>query len=359
MPSELVCPRCGTHLPLDLARARLDTPSDAGRTVEAVIPGTIDDTVPPAGIELGNLATRSADEIEPIAFDQRPDDGAPPEIWIADDSNADIPAAPAAEPFYIHDTPHVAEPAPFQVDLASSPAPPAESPATSSADLEPADEPAPKRAGLGMVLLASYASAMTLACAWLLWQARQRAENPFPDTLPADSRPGERSASLAPIPDERATTVGKPLVLDDIEITPGPPRLARVDLTSGNAQRKSGGEGSLLVPITVKNRSKDHTFAPVDAEFVRAPDRGLPESFIESPAGAIELYPLSVSSEWKIVGQDLRELKPGEAMETVIASEPNAQDRLDSAMHLRLKLRSSPDATPVVRVDFDGTPLKP
>ena len=46
----------------------------------------------------------------------------------------------------------------------------------------------------------------------------------------------------------------------------------------------------------------------------------------------IDLYPLAIESEWLILGQEFPVLKPGESVETLVASEPVSEDRFERLM---------------------------
>ena len=64
------------------------------------------------------------------------------------------------------------------------------------------------------------------------------------------------------------------------------------------------------------------------------------------------MFPLAVESEWSIVGQEFRELKPGESYETVVVSAPDALDHVAPEMTWRLRLR-----TDINQTDDPGRPV--
>ena len=83
--------------------------------------------------------------------------------------------------------------------------------------------------------------------------------------------------------------------------------------SSTGSRQKDGGEGALTLRLRLRNASTDAVFAPLDEAFLRDRATGRPDSFIETRRGdAIALFPLAVESEWSIVGQQFRDLKPGE-----------------------------------------------
>jgi hypothetical protein len=110
--------------------------------------------------------------------------------------------------------------------------------------------------------------------------------------------------------------------------------------------------------LRIKNLSADKTFAPIEDAFVRTPDRGPPDSFIETPEGTLDLYPLALSSEWRIVGQENRPLKPGESMETLLAGAPGASGATSGTMRLRLKLHPDAASSTVIHIDFNGDAIQ-
>jgi hypothetical protein len=359
MVREIICPGCGTILPIDYPPASPDpgSPSHVHHTAEILIPATV------------SIADISLDEIRMIAapdpilggfvaeVGQPEGSGATsPFCWSADSGAADrlsaqgiasnqaVPPSPAADPLApTEDFP--------RLDLT----PPATAPDSASTRNDEADEEEPSGRGmpLWVLLLASYASAMTLACAYLLWVAPRRAR--VAETLPADSRPG--GAELAPIPRARLTTLGRPLRVGSLEWTPLEVHSGRAKLERTRPGRRretiDGGPGSLLLRARVRNLSPDSTFAPLDRAFVRLPDRGPPDCLIEVEGdGTIDAYPLAVASELSIVGQSFDPLRPGQEREILIVSDKGATDRARGAMTWRLRLRTAPDQTETMGVEF-------
>ena len=84
----------------------------------------------------------------------------------------------------------------------------------------------------------------------------------------------------------------------------------------------------------------------------------LDRSFIATPdGGRIGLYPLAVESEWMILGQEFSVLKPGESVETLVASEPVVEDRLAETMTWRIRLRIGPYRTDMLGVRFNKSQM--
>ena len=228
-------------------------------------------------------------------------------------------------------------------------------------------EDEPRGASLGFVLLLKdYASAVTIGLAYVLWTGKTIWHKEDDFLPPVDERvdPGQRakfSRRLAPPPPiakDHMTTLGKPLKIGGIEITPvavtsGP--IVLKHMIGGN-ETKTEGTDALKLQIKVRNVSKDLVFTcPLDESFLREREAGVTDSYIELPEGAnIEMFPLAVTSEWAIVGQDIKELKPGETHVTQIVSSKDALGRKAPEMTWRVRLRTGIDSTQYLGVRFSG-----
>ena len=239
------------------------------------------------------------------------------------------------------------------------------------------------RPSMLLVALASYASAVTLAFGWLWWSGRQRPEptvGPAPprasghpadatDRVAAQADDGHQAGASAivapsePIEEGRWVAIGATLRIDALELSPVAVSTGRVDLqrtrVDGSTERRRGGPDALRLRVRLRNASDDAIFAPLDEAFVREPDRRLPETFVEDEDGdRVYAYRLPVAGEWGIVGQDFPVLRPGETIETIVATEADAADRLGGALTWRLRLRTAPERTRVLGVSFDADEIK-
>lgn len=237
------------------------------------------------------------------------------------------------------------------------------------------------RSAWPMALLASYASAMTIACGWLWWasdrEAPGRPAAPAwaagldaavePDAGAEAGRRDDVSAVVEPsepIAEGRLIPLGDSARIDALEIHPervtvGPVELKRTRV-DGRTERRDGGSHALRLHLRLRNTSDSVIFAPLDEAFVREPDRRLPETFIQDGSGTrIYAYRLPVSSEWEIAGQSFHELRPGEQLETVVLSDTNSRNRLDGPLVWRLRLRTAPETTTVLGVTFDASEVEP
>ncbi len=259
-------------------------------------------------------------------------------------------------------------------------APPAATAASKSAkkqepddddDDEEEDEDEPSRgSSLMTFLLFSYASAVTLGLAWVLITGRRLndRDDEFVPVADAKADPGHRAdqsrkvAPPPPIAKDHVTGLGKTLQLGGLEVTPlevvsKPVRLKRA--LSLKDEFREGGSKALWLKLKLKNVTKDTIFAPFDEAFVRERAVDVLDSLIESGDGAqIVMYPLAVTSEWVVDGQEFKELRPGESFDTWAVSASEAVDRLPGEMTWRVRLRTGMDQTETVGVRFRASDLR-
>ena len=156
------------------------------------------------------------------------------------------------------------------LDFSAPPAPKAAAPKQDEED-EDDDEDyddEPRGAGWPVVLLASYASAVTIGLLWILWGHRMAkstdADDPFPpaNTSPDPGKRAKNSRKVTPPPPiaaEHLTTFGKPVTLGGVEVTPvevtsGPVELQR---TFNPGERQREGADALKLRLKVRNLTKD------------------------------------------------------------------------------------------------------
>ncbi|QDV36110.1 hypothetical protein [Tautonia plasticadhaerens] len=240
------------------------------------------------------------------------------------------------------------------------------------------DEPGEHGSAWPVALLAGYASAMTLACAWLWWTGHRGGdESPRPPRSAAPAAPEAPVEGPGPLAGESGLVeppesvaegcrvgLGDTLRLDALELTPLGVSVGRVELqrtrVDGRAERRPGGDRAMHLRVRLRNASDSLVFAPIDASLVREPDRRLPETFVEDASGGrVYAYRLPVSSEWGILGQEFRDLRPGEVLETTIVSDTDAPSRLDGPLTWRLRVRIDPETTAVVGVSFEAPRAEP
>ena len=232
------------------------------------------------------------------------------------------------------------------------------------------DHGADSRIAWFLLVLLSYSSAVTLALAWVLWtgMASRSTERPAARASQSSGEPlsksaeSEASLALPPIPDENLTILGKAIRVGDLEITPleiVATTLQLVRAIDSSDVRDEESE-SLVLRFKLTNISKDHTFAPLEAALIREQNSPLDCSHIAiAGGGRIRLFPLAVDSEWVIAGQSFEVLKPGETVETVLASEPIRSARPSGEMTWRVRLRIGPYRSDIVGVRFSATEITP
>ncbi len=369
MPQELICPHCGQGVPLDSPREPIDTfvSLDVAHTTEMIIPGTIcaDDLMleyasmgSGGGGGSGGVAAPPLPGPPGVGDDEPaiPGAGGPGSDWGGGSSEFDPLASPVADPVleaFARDDPEAngSDPDGHPVVSPTATAP--------SAPDDADDDDGPAGTDWPMVLLGSYASAVTIALAVLLWMGFAKRPTTAP-TLPNDSRidPARRAASLPALADDRRVAIGHAVTVGSLEITPEGVEAGPVNLVRPDGGHRDGGPAALILKLRLKNVSADATFAPLDPEFVRNPDRGLCDTLIETPSGPVEMYPLSVASEQRIEGQSFAALKPGEGRGVVLVSEADSRAKAEGAMTWRVRLRVDPDHSIVLGVPFSGDEVK-
>jgi hypothetical protein len=236
-----------------------------------------------------------------------------------------------------------------------------------SRDLEWAsddDHHSESRIPWALLVLMSYSSAVTLALTWALSTGRsfRSAESPSANTsqTEGESVPKVVNSSpigvLPPLAAENVASLGKVIRIGGVEVTPVGIEVTRLELVRSIEPAKWRREklASLVLRLRLKNISKSDTFAPLELRFVREQASTLDRSMIAtSPGQAINLFPLAVDSEWSIDGQEFTVLEPGESVETLIASEPGAADRMTDLMTWHVRLRIAPYRTDVLGVRFN------
>jgi hypothetical protein len=227
------------------------------------------------------------------------------------------------------------------------------------------DQLAESRIPWALLLLMSYSSAVTLALTWFVWTGRSFRSAGSPSST--NSSPAEveavpktissvPSGALPPLPAENLAVLGQTIQIGDLEVTPLAVQLRSVVLVRSIDHNNSRREkaASLILRLKLKNVSKEHEFAPLERRFLREQTIAFDRSMIvTSPGKALDLFPLAVESEWSIKGQQFTTLKPGETMETVIASEPDIADRLTDEMTWRVRVRIGTYRRDVLGVRFN------
>jgi hypothetical protein len=225
-----------------------------------------------------------------------------------------------------------------------------------------------------LLLTASYASAVTLALAWVLWSGRglaRRVSVAPPEPSPSASRdskgqrrdvePERAYETPPPLPAPNLTELGRPIRLGDLEVTPRwivhrAVELTRLEGTTGE-QRES--PSSLVLTLQLTNRSPGLSLTPLDPDFVRESSAAIDHSYIETAGGPwIGMFRLAPESEWSLQDQVFPHLKPGESAETIVVSEPVLYDVPKGVLTWHVKLRTRPYQTDVVGIQFRASDVE-
>ena len=215
-----------------------------------------------------------------------------------------------------------------------------------------------------LVLVSSYASALTLALGFILWTGRGLSRSdPRGSARPVPGAYGgspSRGASLTsdvplPLPAPNVTDLGRPVSLGELKVTPRSIARRPVELLrlQGTAEGERETSPTLVMTLELANHSSASNFAPLDPAIVRDSLPAVDQSFIELPGGRqIAMYPLAGESEWSIQDQVFPPLQPGETVETILVSEPVEMADLKGSMIWHVKLRTTPFRTDVLGVRF-------
>lgn len=222
----------------------------------------------------------------------------------------------------------------------------------------------------GQILLLSYSSILTLALIWLLASGRipsapqkeqvvDEVEAPAVETTQHDDGPGLPPHS-PPIPAENLTTIGKSLILGDLEITPMSVEASSVSLVHTlNHDAKRREDDCLTLRLRLHNRSYDRTLMPLDRLLLRERDTAPFDPYITTEDGQlIRLFPLAPESEWSILGQSFPRLAPGESSETCVVAEPGSALQSKGTLTWRIRLRTGVYQTDLIGVTFKATEIQ-
>jgi hypothetical protein len=232
-----------------------------------------------------------------------------------------------------------------------------------------------------MILLASYASAITIAFLWM-WLSRNTARphelESLPDVAPLGPNEFRYAPQSATMPRGHTLPLGTARQLGYIRVEPlrvtrGPVQYAHY---SDQTQSKPPTPPVLRLWLRFTNVSSDQQIAPLDApllltrsyqvesDTVLANQLLLPaDRTSQKPAYVLD-HPLT--SEWDLAGQNLgHRLKPGESLETYIPLEPGSNDHLTGDLLWRVHFRkgyhdaTGNGVTTIIEVPFSTADIQP
>jgi hypothetical protein len=258
------------------------------------------------------------------------------------------------------------------------------------------DEPAVRSASAGMpalpaeiprllfLLVLSYASAMTIACGYLVWTRPSTLD--LPDLAPPKSK--NKSTTLMQylppdkeLPPANVMRLGEERRFGSVRVTPLRVTRGPVEFVfyKSDIDESREPEGPLLkLHLRFDNVSRDQEFTPLDRRlvFTKEPDKkeyGLfkANNFVCNVGERAQLgrhvfvYDMSADSEWLIKDQNLdRELKPGESVETFIATTKEQIETLAGDLVWRVQFRkgynvdSFRGVTTLIEVRFVSSEIK-
>ncbi len=230
---------------------------------------------------------------------------------------------------------------------------------------------------LGIVLLFSYASAVTLILIMMLMRGNS-AQPHHLESLPDVAPEPENKLSYVPV--NATLAPGHTLKLGEkrrfgnieveaLRVTHEPLQFKHY---SGNPGKKKPESAPVLkLWLRFTNVSTDQTIAPLDRPLLLrwvAKAGGttefsnqylFPGNKRSEPNAVVSTYRMPQTSDWDLVGQELdRELAPGESYETYIASSDDGTAEIQGPIVWRVQMRKgfSPQGhgvTTMIEVDFD------
>ncbi|QEH38250.1 hypothetical protein OJF2_68480 [Aquisphaera giovannonii] len=219
------------------------------------------------------------------------------------------------------------------------------------------------------LLLASYASAVTLALIWILWTGRGLRPTPATAEPAGEARAVDRGNSFEgliakpspPLPPGNIVALGSTARLGGLEVVPSRITLgeARLERLEGTMDEFREVADVLILRLRLRNLSEAQAFAPLEAAFAR--DSGLADdgTYIETADGRrIPMYRLAVESEWSFPDQPFTTLKPGAQADTVLVSQPVRDADLAGPFTWHVKLRTEPYRTDVLGVRFQASDIR-
>lgn len=226
----------------------------------------------------------------------------------------------------------------------------------------------PDRSRLWLVLLASYASAVTLALAMLLLrESKQHPLESLPDIAPEPAGKLTFVPVDAPLPDGHVLAIGDSrrfgnLLVEPLRVTREPIRYTHFTGDSGKVRDDSRPVLKLWVRFT--NASQNQTFAPLDRNLLfrrvirSSSDREYTNQYLFSPGAktiddVVTVFSHPATSEWDLADQKLGgSLAPGESLETYLPSSDFGLDALGEEVHWRMQVRKglSPNSKGVTTI---------
>ena len=196
-----------------------------------------------------------------------------------------------------------------------------------------------------LIIVASYASAVTIVLVYMLIFGRTSNLESLPDLTPPTNKNGDISWQYNQPKNELAPghvlSLGQSRRFGNVRVTPIKVTRGRVKFEHYSGKREMDRDPSepvLKLWVKFENASRDQTFAPLDShmlytrksinlgESVQANGFIAIEANRQAGKSLFHMFDTPVSSEFRMIGQNLnRDLEPGGSVETFIPSEEDAR----------------------------------
>ena len=229
--------------------------------------------------------------------------------------------------------------------------------------------------------LATYAGLATLAALFFMMASSQQSIlESLPDVPPRDPGTIQYIAPTAELPDGHTLALGQSQQFGYIKVEPLRVVQAPVDYVHDSGEDRERMFGPDSVPLQLHLRLTNMSPADSDGQNIAPLDRELlyfrlaqgeygseikTNQYIYNPGDrtrpAATLLELAPSGEWRVDGQNLPTLAPGESVETLIAADP--PDELNGPLVWRVQFRkgyhlsSGHGVTTLIDVPFDSSQL--
>lgn len=236
--------------------------------------------------------------------------------------------------------------------------------------------------GLLLILLVSYASAVTIALVFLLMNRGET--GPDRHQLEDLRDPADEEGTVriyqrgAPMPPGHTLALGQSqrfgnILVEPLRVTLGP--VAFLHYTQDQRKKQPPTPPVLKLWLKLTNVSTDQEIAPLDSLLVFKRELNLAGDHVSNTylsrrgvaasGSVVFAYPAAQNSEWDMVDQELgQKLRPGESVETYIPSDSAGLETLEGELEWRFHLRkgyapSGRGVTTLVEVTFQRSDVQP
>lgn len=209
-----------------------------------------------------------------------------------------------------------------------------------------------------LVIVGSYASAVTLALVWILATGKTLPRyrgDPSVAVADVETRPPTAGRAAEPVWSGRSVSLGKTLIIDDLEIMPLMILRKTIRLPeTADADSRWGREirGCLALTVRLKNASADRALTPLEPSIVWDGDLG-EATYLEMGTGQrVSMLELSHENGEPIEERAFPTIAPGAVADVVILSEPVPSERLIGPLTWWISLKTGGDEMKTIGVRF-------